>query len=345
MEVLFLDVGFGTSNLILTGSGSAIVIDVGKQFQQTRAALSQFSVSRIEHLILSHWHADHIGGGRAFLRAFSGRIGKIWFPFDDAFKRTTLWDEVVEQVRIGALSEENVKALQVDSPKVRPIWASAARGARLEIISPCFMEVMTGVAAGDPNATCGILVLRVGKRAVVFGGDALLSQWQSAKKRVGEVLEADVLAVPHHAGIIWPANLTPRQIEIALEVLYSQVVKPKVAIISTGTKPGVHHPRADVIRALKRAGAKVMCAQMTKRCTSNLEGSRTLQSQTVQRSALGRSSPLRLVTSSGASNHVACAGSVLVEITATGLTVHQLSSHDAFVRIVPTSAKAGPMCL
>lgn len=344
MEVLFLDVGFGTSNVILTGSSSAIVIDVARQFQQTQAALNQFAVTRIDHLILSHWHEDHLGGALAFLRAFRGRIGMVWFPFDERFKESKLWAELVDQVRTGALGQSDVRALMVDSFGVRTLWTSRPRQARLEIVSPCFMESLTGVAANDPNASCGILVLWVGDRAVVFGGDALLSQWQSARERVGDVIQAEALSVPHHAGVIWPSNLTAQQVDRALDVLYSQVVQPKVAIISTGTRPGNDHPRSDVIRALRRAGAKVLCTQMTRRCTSDLERTRLLQLQTVARSAPGRSSPVRSAKSSGASNHVACAGSVFLELATTGSTVHQLASHDTFLASVPCSAKRSPMC-
>jgi competence protein ComEC len=344
MEALFLDVGFGTSNVILTGSGSAIVIDAGKQSRETLAALKKFSICRIDSLVISHWHADHMGGALGVMREYAGNIGKIWFPFDSAFQKTELWAEILRHEANGDILQEDIESLMIQSAGVREIWSSPAHQASLQIVSPCFMEVLRANAAADSNATSGILVLRVGGRCIVFGGDAVLSQWQDARRRLGQPIYADVVAIPHHAGVCWPTYFTPAQIESALDVLYSDVVRPKVAVISTGTRPGKHHPREDVVKALRRASSKILCTQMTHRCTSDLEAARALQQGSVVKSAGGRSSPLAVLTNSGHSNHVACAGSVFVDLAASGATVHQIVTHDAFLPLIPVSKKNRPLC-
>lgn len=343
METLFLDVGFGSSSLILLGSGSAIVIDAGKDSQATLAALHHFGISRIEHLIVSHWHDDHCGGAQGVLQHFSGRIGGVWFPFDSDFKKSSFWHELRRQCASGGIDESKIDALMVNSGGVREIWSSAPLKAKLEIVSPSHMEMMQGVSSAKPNLTCGILVLRVGSRAVVFGGDAELKHWESAYRRVGGTISAEVMSVPHHAGVIWPGALTPAQIDAVLDKLYTTIVKPKLAIISAGTKPGKHHPNEAVIRAITRNGIKVMCTQMTSRCTSDLEHSRELQRTTVPRVAPGKSRDLPILRK-GKSNHVACAGSVLVEVTATGSVVAQLAPHDTLVKSIRIAGTRKPMC-
>jgi beta-lactamase superfamily II metal-dependent hydrolase len=312
MDVLLVDVGFGTCNVILTGSGEAIVIDAGERPKEVLAVLHYFSVRRIRHFIISHWHDDHVGGAPGVLRAYPERIGTIWFPSDARFKRTRFWKALVAESEAGRLQYNQIEALMVGGGGTRQIWGSGVYDADLTIVSPCFMEMNRGIAAGNPNATCGILILRVGGRYIVFAGDATLAQWQEVVKRVPVPIRAEALAVPHHAGIMWPDRWTPAQVQTALGKLYTKVVRPKIAVISAGTRPGTKHPREDVVAALRKAHAAVMCTQMTERCTSDLEGTRKLQTA-LPVVAPGRSSPKPTKTH-GKANHVACAGSIIVEL-------------------------------
>ncbi len=343
MDALFVDVGFGTCNVILTGSGEAIVIDAGARSKEPLAVLNHFTIKRIPHLIISHWHEDHVGGGTGVLRAYSGRVGKVWFPAAPGFMGTEFWAALVDETDRGALADEQVEPLMVRGSGVRQIWASRTYDADLKIVSPCFMESNRGVAAGDPNATCGVLLFRVGGRFIVFAGDATLAQWQRVPGRVPVPIRADVLVVPHHAGIMWPDRWTGAQIDTALDNLYSRLVQPQVAVISAGTRSGKKHPREDVVAALRRARATVVCTQMTQRCTSNLETVRKLQ-KSLPIVAPGRSSAAPLSTESGKPNHVACAGSVLVELLPAGATIHQLAPHQAFVRTIPNRTGEAPLC-
>ncbi len=133
---------------------------------------------------MSHWHDDHVGGATGLLRAYSGKIGTVWFPADPAFLRTEFWDALVDEQKAGRLADEQIEALMVKGLATRQIWHSKVNDAELKLVSPCFMEVTRGVAAGDSNATCGVMVLRVGGRNIVFAGDAILAQWEQVRKRV-----------------------------------------------------------------------------------------------------------------------------------------------------------------
>ena len=61
MEVYFVDIGKGTSNLILLGQSRTIVIDCGKNSGILLQLLKRFHVQEIDRLILSHNHDDHVG--------------------------------------------------------------------------------------------------------------------------------------------------------------------------------------------------------------------------------------------------------------------------------------------
>jgi competence protein ComEC len=343
MDVLFVDVGFGNCSIILTGSGEAVVIDAGERSKEPLAVLHDFSVKHVSHLIVSHWHKDHVGGATGVLRAYSGKIGTIWFPADPAFRKTEFWRALVDERRSGAIQDSQVQALMLHAEPTSVIWSNAQSGAELRLISPYFIESNLGVAAGDSNATCGVMLLRVGASLIVFAGDAVLSQWEEVAKRVTVPLMAAVLAVPHHAGIIWPDGWTAAQISTALDQLYSKIVRSKVAVISAGTRPGTKHPREDVVAALRRAGVQIMCTQMTTRCTSSLEEVRKLRAA-LPLVAAGRSSSAPIRTQAGNPNHVACAGSVIVELLASGATVQQAQVHAKFVGSIPNSAGQLPLC-
>lgn len=344
MDVVFVDVGFGTCNVILTGSGEAIVLDAGKRTKEPHAVLNQFTVSRISHLIVSHWHDDHYGGATGLLRNFASRIGEVWFPPDPAFKTSHFWSAIVAELDAGRLGLHQIMPLVIEGAGTRRIWSSAAFDAELLLVSPSYMEASRGGATGDSNSTCGVLVLRVGSRYVVFAGDASLAQWQEVGRRMAVPIQSEALAVSHHAGMMWPPHWRAPQISAALDNLYSKIVRPQIAIISAGTRPGTKHPREDVVAALRRAGADIMCTQMTGRCTSDLESARVLQ-RSLPVLAKGRSSREKLQTGKMRhSNHVACAGSVVVELRASGAIVHQLAPHRAFVGRIPTRLGQTPLC-
>jgi beta-lactamase superfamily II metal-dependent hydrolase len=67
LNVYFIDVEGGAATLIVTPQGESILIDNG--FPGARdaerihqAATTQAGIKAIDHLIITHWHADHYGG-------------------------------------------------------------------------------------------------------------------------------------------------------------------------------------------------------------------------------------------------------------------------------------------
>lgn len=118
-EFIFFDVGQGDASLIRTESG-CVLIDTGTNLSEDTlaASLEWLGVRRIDCLILTHAHEDHIGGADRILRDFDVRavIARDTGETDAATRR--LWDAVrasgAEQVTPAGITTYTVGGLCLD---------------------------------------------------------------------------------------------------------------------------------------------------------------------------------------------------------------------------------------
>lgn len=65
-DIYWIDVNGGAATFIVTPAGESILIDSGEntpiQAARIRAVMDRAGVKQVDHLIISHWHADHYGG-------------------------------------------------------------------------------------------------------------------------------------------------------------------------------------------------------------------------------------------------------------------------------------------
>jgi competence protein ComEC len=68
LDVYFVDVEGGQATLVVSPSGQSMLIDTGwpgfdgRDPARIQAAMKQAGVSRIDYLIVTHYHTDHVGG-------------------------------------------------------------------------------------------------------------------------------------------------------------------------------------------------------------------------------------------------------------------------------------------
>lgn len=72
VRVTVLDVGQGDAICIQTGDGSTMLIDTGDTATKAQLItdLKALGVTQLDYLVLTHAHADHIGGAQAVIEAF-----------------------------------------------------------------------------------------------------------------------------------------------------------------------------------------------------------------------------------------------------------------------------------
>ena len=321
-ECYFLDVGQASAHVLDLGLGRAIVIDCGGPFDVALELLDRLGIKRIAAIALTHNHVDHSAGIRRVIEQYRKQIDLIAFLQDERAQR--LMRRRVLQFLLKEAKQKNIpKPVCLQR---RPDRRYLHRGAdvSVEIVYPDFMENLEAQATGRENACSAVLRLTCGSRTIVFPGDAELTVWKAIHGERGTPIVCDVLAVPHHGGQVvrqQRAGETNDDFYTAIrpeyDWLYTDCIQPEYAIISAGTDNSHNHPIPVHLDALRDAGAKILCTQITERCHSNVArfAPAVLQPQSLPGHAKGRKPG------------VACAGTVLVQIGPDEIYVDRFDEH------------------
>ena len=336
MEVFFLDVGQASCNIILLGNQEAIVIDSGSgKGSLPLKFLRRCRVDRIAALVVTHSHADHIGGAASILGDYRDCIDRIWFVDDGSFVGSAFFSRIRNLDDEKVLSREHLCRLECNvDPTI--VWDDPSRNATARVFAPLAIQNIIATDLKKPNATSAVLILDFGAKRIVFGADSQLAEWRDIYSRYGTI-PCDVLSVPHHGG-------HSDKDDSNMEWLYTEAIKADIAVLSVATT-SKSHPRQEVIRSLRLNDTHVMCSQISKRCTSNLEAARIAGIQLRHSSASSRSRLLKNKTSKNGTTScrsikVPCAGTVRAELNGITLVVDSQAEHLAFVDQLPTQ----PIC-
>jgi competence protein ComEC len=336
MKLYCLDVGQGTCNVLVLRGGRAVVVDCGPRGEEVLTLLKRCRVQYIERLIVSHNDSDHSGGAAAVLTAYRKAIGKVWFVKDSRFFGTPFWGKIEEEINQHHLRKDQLVRLELDEDnQPRQIYADRSEQLLLKVLAPTYYDNLDSLSKKAPNSTSGIVVLEKGERCVVFAGGAGYAEWQGVYEARKATLHCDVLAVPHHGGKVGKEKEVAR--------LYGDAVSPRYAVISVGTENRYSHPREDVVCALVEAGASVLCTQITRRCCGNLE---TFRREASGRFDLGRSESQWADGRSGDSQHVACAGTVVIRLVGNRVIVERSREHRRLINVLSTKTdlRGQPLC-
>ena len=228
------DVGQGDGEVLATGQpGRAVVVDTGPDEVAIDECLDRLDVRRIPLVVLSHLHADHVGGLAALLR---GRIVGAVAVGPSRVPRWA-WTQVVRE---AAAARVPLVELSVGE---RLAWP----GLVLDVLGPPASESWPD--GDDPSGTVvnnSSLVLRattpVGR--ILLTGDVELAS-QADLLQSGVDLHAAVLKIPHHGSrFSAPAFL--------------DAVHARVAVASVGLGNPYGHPSPLTLGRLSADGALVL---------------------------------------------------------------------------------------
>ena len=331
-ECYFLDVGQGTCNIILLGERRAIVIDGGpcRAFSPLKI-LKDCRVEYLDALVVSHNDDDHCGGAETLLGEYPRQIGQIYFLEDRVGRLNNFLARVRQEEECGNLLQ---RPRRLEAPRV--IYEDYQRRLTLEVMFPEMLDNIDAREREEPNETSGVLVLQCGTRRVVFAGDVEYEQWRALSGDGKYPIVCDVLAAPHHGG-----GLSARDQARRHEWVYQRALRCKYGVVSVGSVNQPGHPKRVHIESLRKSGAVVLCTQITEQCCDDLE---RLRPGVIPPRVPGRSKPNKDVSGSGRSRHVACAGTVLVEIGPELVNVKRVTDHQRAVDDLQTTDTGHPLC-
>lgn len=221
VEVTFLDVGQGDATLVRTSDGRTALIDAGPG--DPTAELRDLGVERLDLVVATHPHADHIGGMEAVLEAFP--VGSYMDNGKPHTTRTYL---------------DLLRALR-DRPDIRYLEAVP----RSLTLGSATLEVLPLPPADqvDHNDRSVGVVLRFGRFAAFLSGD-------SERPLLSHFLDHDVvpdvtlLKAAHHGS------------RDGFTDAFLDAARPEVVVLSLGVN-GYGHPHAESVAAYAAAAREV----------------------------------------------------------------------------------------
>ncbi len=224
-SIHFIDVGQGDATLILTGDG-AVLVDAGtNRAADTLVAYLTTYVSRLDYLILTHPHDDHVGGADEVLNAIP--VEHVLMP-------------LVEHN--GYTEKLTTLAAEKDIPV-----EDAVLGSQITVGDiTCTLLGPVHTDYDNLNNVSAVIRVDVGGTSMLLSGDA-------EQKAEDDVLAAndpalfncDIYQVGHHG------SSTSTSLE------FFTAIEPDICVISCGYGNSYGHPHTTVLQLLEMSGATI----------------------------------------------------------------------------------------
>ncbi len=251
LQIYFVDVEGGQATLFVTPEHDSLLVDTGwpgsdgRDADRIVAAAKKAGLSKIDYVLLTHYHIDHAGGAPQL----AARIPIGTFIDHGENRETT--DKATLDAWQGyqkLLASGKYKHLVVKPGDVLPV-----RGMHATIVSAdgaLVSEPLTGAGQENPNCSAAVeypadttenfrsigMMISFGKLKILDLGDLTRDQEVKLMCPANKLGNPDIYIVSHHG---WYQSGSP---------VLVNAIAPRVAIMDNGAKKGGSPEAWDVIR-------------------------------------------------------------------------------------------------
>ncbi len=251
LRVYFIDVEGGQSTLFVTPAGKSLLIDTGwpdnnfRDADRIVAAAKSAGLSRIDYVLITHYHDDHVGGVPQLVQRIPVGTFIVHGPNRELDHGVTEHGYAAFQKVLADTKAKEIVAKPGDRLPIEgmDVTVISADGKVLQKALP---------GGGEPNAFCkqseirppdqtenarslGVLI-RFGDLKILDLGDLTWDKERDLMCPDNRLGKVDVLVVSHHG---WYQSSSPALVD---------AIHPRVAIMDNGAKKGGSIPTLDTVR-------------------------------------------------------------------------------------------------
>lgn len=232
LQIHFMDVGQGDGAVLISPAGEVVLFDHGVRghCERVLSYLKGLALTKIDYLVSSHYHADHIGCTTEVLAAF--RLANEAFDRGGTYTTAT-YDSYVAAVGTHRATATSNMTLTLDATSQNPVQIR-------------FVAVNAdGLTTQDENSLSLVSVVSYGQFRAEISGDLTGTTVGAAvdvETQVGpKVGPVDVYKVHHHCS------------RYSTNTNWLLETTPVVAIVSVGDGNTYGHPTPDCLDRLHTA--------------------------------------------------------------------------------------------
>ena len=224
LKVHYLDVGQGDSIFIELPNNETMLIDAAESYQSENIInyLKNLNYQKIDYVIGTHPHTDHIGGLKDIINTFE--IGKIYMP--KVVSTTKTYESLLMAIKDKNLKINTAKAgtsiIDTDALKIN-------------ILAP------NNNTYTELNNYSVVTKITYGTTKFLFMGDAE----KLSENEIKEDVTADVIKIGHHGS------------NTSSSIDFIKKVNAKYGIISVGLNNKYNLPKEETITNWENSGTKI----------------------------------------------------------------------------------------